>query len=209
MWILENILEESDIELLTDEQLKMLASCAQDGVKYRVKQYLYESDEKKNTETWMRVHSAFQRDVFDKDQFLSDTALEFRVRELKNLQYKDINIQTPIEDLKRWNATLDEVFSSDYSVAYIAPTSKSIIETLISDLEWDAKETDDSAKAELAKTLKANAALFKAKVNAKNRRTSVSDIMMNYGKYMLLHRGIKFLIKKKENGDQPLSWEIL
>lgn len=72
-----------------------------------------------------------------------------------------------------------------------------------------AESISDSDVKKFVKNLKTYSFLFKDKPSARAKGTIVKKVVRNKTQYEILLRGIKYLIKKLENGESPATWRYL
>ena len=201
-YVIPLVLKEEDVDLLSDEQLATLASCSRTIIVTYIKDYIANSS---NEAVKARIRKAYSYYILQQEFLTSDGTRDVATA-LNELKYDMISILMSKEDLLEYKNKIDVVFESEYSVPYLSPINKDIVDSLISEL---SSNKGDSAKVQLAKRLKQYRTYFKSEQNQSAKGTILKSIMRNRIKYEIIQSAINWVLEQKENNVSPDNWRLL
>lgn len=206
MDVVELILSEDVARVMPLELLKGLADVTNDTVMLAVKKYLQSANA--DTEVRNKVLMAYS-DKINIEEFLADEKIKGTMYELNAITYDSISPLVGLEKLRGWADGIELIINSPYAVPYISPIKAVDMRSYMQEVQSWAESISDPDVKKFVKNLKTYSFLFKDKPSARAKGTIVKKVVRNKTQYEILLRGIKYLIKKLENGESPATWRYL
>lgn len=206
MWVIPLILSEEMTKELPEEILAGLAECSTSIIKKRVKDYLYSTEADKEIQN--KVYKAYSLQIVG-DEFLQDESLAAKVNLIKDLGYYSITPHLTIDELEGYQDAISSILNNKFAVPYIAPINGTLINELMKNINILYKSTGSVLLKSFYECLKKNKSLFRDSQFEGYKGTVVKKIIRNRTKYIIILKGIEFMIEKKKQQAMPISWRYL
>lgn len=199
MDVIRKLLTEEDIRNIGQDMLNSLAKCSTTSVMLEIRRYLNSPDASEDVKDMVKL--AYY-DELNEIVSQSDNELITATNIITELQFSEIDMTVPLDQLKLWKGYLSKMKEKGDFRPYKAPIKLFNIKEIISIL----KEQGHGA---LAKKLLLGKNVFSEVSTARAVGTPFKRAFFQSTNTEVKEKGIDFLIRMKEAGVAASSWRFL